>query len=216
MVDEWKKREETCQDKACLLSWYNRRIAQLSAPDGAAAVSTAAGKEVESLAASLQREERQAAASEADAQRNRDLMAAAEKKLEELTLAAAWEFFNELKAQGVNFSADFRLPTHAVCQSSKGVTESRAGGQFIVYNANCDQYIWFQPKGSKHEVVLSVGMVFGNKTIKDIRYQDNCKLYTIGMDKTYACPEVMKPGFQVQHRQDLRKGMTNTLAGRTN
>lgn len=142
----------------------------------------------------------------------RELIHAAKERLEREYIAASWDMFSELKRQGVRFKTNLRLPDNPMCASK--ILDQRSNGEFTVYRAHCDSvYVNFWPEGSKNAASISATIVQGTRAMNDFKFDSNCNI-TIDLlaDKTYTCPDLMKPETSAIIRRDVREIITKQLS----
>jgi hypothetical protein len=165
-----------------------------------------------SLAESLKKRDQQMQSQEREKKSNREMILAAKERLETAYIKAAWEFFSELKAQGVRFKNNLPLPSTSFCETS--IIEERSDGEFIIFRANCDGvYVNFWPTGSQNAVILSAAIIYGRATMADLKFDNNC---IIALDllenKKYTCPSIMKPNMLAIVRRDVRELINKELS----
>ncbi len=165
-----------------------------------------------SLATTLKQRDQEAQRKESAEKTTRELILSAKERLEREYIAASWDIFNELKQQGVRFRTDLTLPSNPMCSST--ILDRRSGGEFIVFRAHCDGvYVNFWPAGATHDVVLDATIVYGSRTMADIKFDNACIIaLDLLEDKKYTCPDLLKPEVSSIIWRDVRELITKQLS----
>jgi hypothetical protein len=165
-----------------------------------------------SLATTLKQRDQEAQRKENAEKTTRKLILSAKERLEREYIAASWDIFNELKQQGVRFRTDLTLPSNPMCSST--ILDKRSDGEFIVFGAHCDGvYVNFWPAGATENVVLNATLVYGNRNIDDIKFDNTCIILLHLFEyKKYTCPDLLKPEASSIIWRDVRELITKQLS----
>lgn len=131
--------------------------------------------------------------------------------VEQKVIDYSFEFFNELKNNGINFRKDIPEPSsylNPACHYSNYTRLS--DGEFIV-GAFCGTFVKFWPIGMKDPVHLSATKVW-SKTKNLTKFDDDCEI-SLSIGVSYKCNETTNNDFPGKIRTDLRKEISRQING---